>query len=45
MGGSRRVGGMGGKGGQEAGGSPYPPLGAFGLAMSPQSANRRSKHA
>ena len=36
---------MGGNGGREAGGSLYPPLGAFGLALSPQSASRRSKHA
>ena len=41
MGGCRE----GGGGGWEAGGWLNPPLGLFGLAMSPRSANHRPKHA
>ena len=36
---------MGGGGGWDAGGGLNPPLGLFGLAMSPRSASHRPKHA
>ena len=38
-------GGTGGGGRWEAGGELNPPLGLFGLAMSPRSASHRPKHA
>ena len=36
---------MGGGGARAAGGGLKPPLGLFGLAMSPRSASHRPKHA
>ena len=37
------MGGVGGGGGWEAGGELYLPIGLFGVAMSPRSANHRPR--